>query len=198
MSKLQPNFDFRPATYFAPQPLESSLVAKIKAESRRTELKKTLTHKLNPEPAHYIDEAKNLIDKAEASIHFPGALWGGKFLPPPQRNEVEIARIAIRSTTYDVTSVYAKMINGLIEYRVVDEYDGDTLDQNLPHTKISDQPLTLGELVDFFLSAWPFLNILEINFENDLNGALDFFYVESEYYTELSIACTRKVIERYA
>ena len=39
-----------------------------------------------------------------------------------------MARIEIASTTFDVTSVYACKTESGIAYRVVDEYEGDTLD----------------------------------------------------------------------
>ena len=40
-----------------------------------------------------------------------------------------------------------------IRYRVVDEYNGDTLSEK--RTRSSKRPLSLGELIDFFLAAWP-------------------------------------------
>jgi hypothetical protein len=52
---------------------------------------------------------------------------GGNYLPDTEDGEVEIARIRISSTTFDVTSVYARADGGAIHCRVVDEYDGDTL-----------------------------------------------------------------------
>lgn len=51
---------------------------------------------------------------------------GGNYLPAAEDGEVEIARIRIASTTDDVTSVYAKCDEGVIRYRVVDDYGGDT------------------------------------------------------------------------
>jgi hypothetical protein len=43
-----------------------------------------------------------------------------QYLPTVKEDEVEIARICIESTTYDVTSVYAKRSGRRIHYRVVD------------------------------------------------------------------------------
>jgi hypothetical protein len=40
-----------------------------------------------------------------------------------------------------------------IRYRVVDEYNGDTLSEK--RARSSKRPLSLGELIDFFLAAWP-------------------------------------------
>ena len=80
--------------------------------------------------------------------------------PNQETNEVEIARIEIDSTTFDVTSVYARRDASAIHYRVVDDYDGDTLSG--PNTRQSAEPLTLGELEDFFTGAWPLQEVLEI------------------------------------
>jgi hypothetical protein len=69
---------------------------------------------------------------------------GGEYLPDLLPNEVVIARITIASTTQDVTSVYARRGKKRIRYRVVDEYDGDTLSGK--NTRTSTLPLTPREL----------------------------------------------------
>jgi len=96
------------------------------------------------------------------SIH--PAFMGGEYLPRRKTQEVEIARITIASTTQDVTCVYARRTKNRIHYRVVDEYEGTTL--NRP-TRTSLKPLTLRQLADFFLSAWDLLECLEVNFFDD-------------------------------
>ncbi len=63
---------------------------------------------------------------------------GGEYLPDRRDTEVEIARINIDSTTSDVTSVYAKAGKDRIRYRVVDEYNGDTLSEK--RTRNSRRP----------------------------------------------------------
>ena len=45
-----------------------------------------------------------------------------------------------------------------ILYRVVDEYDGDTITPQRPRS--STRPLSLGELIDLFLGAWPLKDIV--------------------------------------
>lgn len=55
------------------------------------------------------------------------ALLGEEFLPPFKNNEVEIARMTLRLVTYDITAVLADLARGRYYYRVVDEYDGETL-----------------------------------------------------------------------
>lgn len=52
---------------------------------------------------------------------------GGEYLPTVSTSEVEFARIRINSTTGDVTSVYTSLLGRRMAYRVVDEYQGDTL-----------------------------------------------------------------------
>lgn len=90
------------------------------------------------------------------------AFMGGEYLPDCNLNEVEIARITIASTTQDVTCVYAKRVSGGIEYRVVDEYEGMTLDDE--STRRTTVPLTLSELVQFFMASWDLRAVLDANF----------------------------------
>jgi hypothetical protein len=45
---------------------------------------------------------------------------GGEYLPNYGRSEVEIARIELESTTYDVISLRARPVGTRIKYRLVD------------------------------------------------------------------------------
>ena len=113
-----------------------------------------------------IDEwiAKSVLSNDERAhlgrIH--PAFMGGEYLPKRVNEEVEIARITIASTTQDVTCVYAKQGKDRIYYRVVDEYNGDTL--NNSGKKTSKEPLTLVQLTDYFLGSWDLLTCLDYNF----------------------------------
>jgi len=118
------------------------------------------------------------------------SFMGGEYLPNGHETEVEIARINIDSTTSDVTSVYAKAGKSRIYYRVVDEYNGDTLSDK--RTRTSKRPLTLAELVEFFLGAWPLNDVLEMN-ELDREGAHDFTHPSSEFYPEFEDAVRAKI-----
>ena len=121
---------------------------------------------------------------------------GGNYLPERQPGEVEIGRINIKSTTYDVTSVYAGRSNGKIRIRVVDEYDGDTL---VGHPEMeAEQTLTMGEFADFFLGVWPFIDVVMMNAEGDLGEGLDFFWAESSFYPDFDMLLRQRVIEAYA
>jgi hypothetical protein len=46
-------------------------------------------------------------------------------------------------------------------------------------------------------NAWLLVDVLEMNFENDLESALDFFFVESRFYPDLGRLCIQRVIESF-
>ena len=123
------------------------------------------------------------------------SFMGGEYLPDRRDTEVEIARINIDSTTSDVTSVYAKAGKDRIRYRVVDEYNGDTLSEK--RTRSSKRPLSLGELIDFFLGAWPLQEVLEMN-ELDRDGAQDFTRPSSEVYPQFEAGIRARIDGWYA
>jgi hypothetical protein len=157
---------FRPKTYFWPLGLEKQLLTHIKGAECRA---------------------------AIGRIH--PTLMGGEYLPDMNDDEVEIARIEIRSTTSDVTSVYARRIETGIHYRVVDEYGGDTLSGHDERDSI--EPLTLAELTEFFLDSWSLLDCLEMNFETDTDQMLAFFRVFSEFYPDLDRHLRQRVLEKF-
>jgi len=100
---------------------------------------------------------------------------GGEFIPDKNINEIEIARITINSVTSDVTSVFASRKDDKIYYRVVDEYDGETLIEETETE--STLPMTLEELTNFFLTTWPLMEVLEMNFE-----AINYDYYEVKMF----------------
>lgn len=190
------DLDFRPRTYFGPHKLEQHLLSKVKGAVLRDRLKA-----LFAEGRH--DEVMGLLEDGGISERDRKALeamhpmfMGGNYLPDTADGEVEVARIRIASTTFDVTSVYARRDGNVIRYRVVDEYGGDSLEG--PAEMESKQPLTLGELADFFLMAWPLIGVLEMNFEGDRDSSLGFFVVESDFYPDFDALCRQRVIEHFA
>jgi len=72
------------------------------------------------------------------------AFEGGNYLPKFLNCEVEIARLALESTTWDVKSIRARPTSRGIAYRVVDEYNS----KYSFRPKTSRQPLSMRQLVD--------------------------------------------------
>ena len=124
------------------------------------------------------------------------AFMGGEYLPDLTSNEVEIARITIASITQDVTSVYARRGKNRIYYRVVDEYDGETLSEK--NTRTSTRPLTLGELEAFFNGAWSIFDVLAMNFGRDgydprTRCSRFVIDVESQFYPQIDDLYRRRI-----
>ena len=189
------DLQFRPRTYFRPERLEKYLLSKVKGDVLRKKLKALFEAGQHDDVQRLAGDATfSVADrKALESIH--PMFMGGNYLPDTDDGEVEIARICIQSTTFDVTSVYARRENGSIHYRVVDEYGGDTLEG--PSEVTTTTPMTLGEFLDFFLTAWPLINVLEMNFEDDVDSALRFFLAESDFYPDLDRLCRKRVSEHF-
>jgi hypothetical protein len=187
--------NFRPKAYFGPERLEQYLISKVKGSVVRKKLKTLFKEGRHSEIETLLGEkAISQADfKALESVH--PMFMGGNYLPDTEDGEIEIARITIRSTTFDVACVFARPEHGSIRYRVVDEYDGDFLSE--PTEMASDQPLTLGELTDFLLNAFSLVEVLEMNFGDDLESALDFFFVETRFYPDLGRLCIQRVIESF-
>jgi hypothetical protein len=155
---------YRPTSYFWATDHHIPLLSDIKGAERRKLYEHSLEQgqtDLDPDLLqHALREEQR---QALGRIH-PNFL-GGEFLPSTRGREVEIARITIASTTQDVTCVYARQVGQRIQYRVVDEYNGDTLDGK--GTRTSTRPLTLEQLVDFFLKSWNLIGCLDCNFGDD-------------------------------
>lgn len=182
---------FRPKTYFRPEKLEKYLLSKVKGAVLRKKLRALFDAGQHARVQALLSDAvfSEADRKMLESIH--PMFMGGNYLPDTEADEVEVARISIQSTTFDVTSIYARAEAGVIHYRVVDEYGGDTLQG--PSEATTREPMTLGEFADFFLTAWPLIEVLEMNFEDDLDGALEFFSADSNFYPDLERLLTQRV-----
>ncbi|MBC7548723.1 MAG: hypothetical protein H7224_08820 [Polaromonas sp.] len=189
------DLEFRPDSYFRPQKLELYLLSQVKGTVLKRKLQSLFAEGRHAEvKTLLITDVLSVGDKKALEAYHP-MFMGGNYLPDTDGGEVEIARICIESTTSDVTSVFAKPDRGRICYRVVDEYEGDTLTELT--TMMSDEPLTLSQLTDFFLNAWPLVSVLEVNFEGDLDGALGFFRAESDFYPDIDRLCRRRVVQNF-
>ncbi|GAC1646147.1 MAG: hypothetical protein NVS4B6_20060 [Mycobacterium sp.] len=76
-----------------------------------------------------------------------------------------------------------------------DEYDGNTLSDATERESV--EPLNLGELDEFFSGAWPFLQVLEMNFETDTDQMLNFFQGVSQFYPDFDRLLRERVIAAY-
>lgn len=174
------SMSYRPYDYFGRQDMQTTLMTHVKGTVRRNALRAALeAGEVSEVPdsiksAALSDSARQMI----SSIH--PSFMGGEYLPTAKSEELEIARISIKSTTGDVTSLYARQVGRRIAYRVVDEYGGDCLSERTTRTSI--KVLTMGQLIEFFLGAWDLYVCLDCNFEDDLEGMLRFFRGESEFY----------------
>ena len=127
-------------------------------------------------------------------------MMGGEYLPDLKLNETEICRIVLKSTTMDVISMRAQILDGVINYRVVDEY-GEK-DYVLKFQK-SDIPLTMCQLVENLdqcveihkdscdvndygggglVKPWVYQ---QFEFGDSLEDAVDFVTVHSAFYPDL-------------
>lgn len=186
---------YRPDTYFRPQKLERYLLSKVRGAVLRQKLQALFDAGRHAEVRTLLTAEGISATDRKALESFHPMFMGGNYLPDTEDGEVEIARISIKSTTYDVTCVYARPDGGAIHYQVVDEYGGETL-QGTTETR-TDKPMTLGEFADFFLGAWPLLDVLEMNFEGDRDASLDFFTAESEFYPDFDRLCRQRVMEHF-
>jgi len=139
----------------------------------------------------------SLDDKARDGLsRIHPTFMGGEYLPNYRRQEVEIARISLESTTSDVISLRARPAGSRIKYHLVDEYQTEFgLSQ-----KTSSRPFSLRELIGFLDSvehpqadlSWKrFGFVLSFNQCNldcgtDLETLRDFTSVSSDYYPGLA------------
>jgi hypothetical protein len=120
---------------------------------------------------------------------------GGEYLPDFKREEVEIARVTLQSSTQDVISVRAKAAANRIKYRIVDEYE--TPSTISPAS--SSRPLSMSRLICLMdgakVGVWDGVSWstgvvwgpLTMNLENsdDPLKLIDFVEVTSEFYPQL-------------
>lgn len=184
------DWTFRPETYFGRQSGRHHLISRVSNAVLRERLELLSAEGREDEVDALLGTAGISRDDARELEALAPILLGGNYLPELLPGEVEIARIRLASTTFDVTAVYARRTDDIIHYRVVDEYEGDTLQD--PTTTSSRDPLTLVELVEFFLEAWPLDEVLTVNFDGDDEQAETFFHPSSTWYPQFDRAVRMK------
>jgi hypothetical protein len=142
------DYEFRPSSYWEPaDDVLQAVLRNVKGTRRREMITEFFREGRLDELAQELT-LEELSDQARESLgRIHPTFMGGEYLPGYRANEVEIARIALESTTADVTSVRARLVERKrprIEYRVVDEYQCEFVFEPTSSSK----PLTLGQLID--------------------------------------------------
>ena len=181
MTPLDP--DFRPTNLFWPLSLRTHILATVKGADRRAAVEGYLDgNGTETIPAELLNPALSEdLRRSRGRLH--PSLMGGEYLPDHDVGELEIARVTLDSTMQDVVSIYARRTADGVAYRVVDEYEGDTLSGDTE--RLSPGILSLGELTDFLLGAWNLFGVLAMNFgDGHDDGCMDFFHGSSPFYPE--------------
>ena len=182
------NWQYRPSTYFLLKEYGVGLASDIKGVERRRLYEKAIEDGGEIDPMLASPELDAAMKASLGRLH-PWFL-GGEYLPKRRRNELEIARIVIGSTTQDVTAIYARPLGKRIAYRIVDEYQGGTISGR--STRTSTRPLSLEELVQFFIDGWELLDCLDSNYESkgydreEIHGFIE--EATSDFYPEFGEA----------
>ena len=174
---LKFNSDYRPNSYWGPQLLETAILSKIKGQERKEMVSKYLKSNDLSAMSYLTDESlPEEIRKSYGQIH-PNFM-GGEYLPDTKDNEVEIARVVLKSTTQDVYSFRAKKLKNKIKYSIHDEYE-ITFDLAI---KSSTKPLTFSQI----LKLIEFSTVNEIqDYPNVYGGAREHQY--HNYYHDLHL-----------
>jgi hypothetical protein len=176
---------YRPKSYFWPLGLRRHLLAQVKGAERKAALRELFDAGLRAPIPSILTTSSLTAPERQVLGRIHPAFLGGEFLPDLKQDEIEIARITIASVTQDVTSVYARRGRYRIYYRVVDDYEGETLSGRSRRT--SNRPLTLAELEQFLNEAWPLFQVLNMNFGADgydVAAMLRFVTAESQFYPQ--------------
>jgi len=187
------DISYRPNDYFWASRRGIQLASDIKGAVRRDAYLAALESGEDFDPIYSEPSLSEDSRRVLGRLH--PSYMGGEYLPDRVRLEVEIARIVIRSTTRDVTCVYASPEGRRIKYRIVDEYNGETLSG--PNECYSNKPLTLATLTRFFLKGWDLRQVLRYNFEDygyPEGEVLDFVeQASSDFYPEFGALVRRRV-----
>ena len=192
MSRKSYDLEFRPPTFWEPY---KKIIANIKGAERKKLANKAISFGRASEiPAWTLQEKLADPDRVALGQIHPRYM-GGEYLPDFKREEVEIARVTLQSSTQDVISVRAKPAAHRIKYKIVDEYE--TPSTISPAS--SSRPLSMSRLICLMDGAkvgvydgvsWSTGVVwgpLTMNLENsdDPLELIDFVEVTSEFYPEL-------------
>lgn len=187
--------DYRSRDYFGRYDRQTELLTSVKGVVRRQAIRQALEEGTLDDLPDTIRQASLDTDERQRLGAIHPDFMGGEYLPRSRHQEIEIARIRIRSTTSDVTCLYARPVGRRIAYRLVDEYGGETLTGRAQRTSM--RPLTMGQMIEFFLGAWDLYAVLRCNCLDDVAGMLRFFRGESAFYPCFDDSLRERVQKRF-
>jgi hypothetical protein len=179
------DLDFQPFSYWGPQSLSAYFGGHITGELRRRGAKEeadtgsTSEDLLQPT----LSDATRLM---RGSIH--PWFMGGEYLPPLRPNEVEIARVTLRSVTMDVFSIRARRAGKRIYYRLVDEYmEQEPPERFVVKPKWSKKLLAMSQVVSIIDENGLIDEWRDFNFDGtNVDHIFDFATAWSEFYPQLA------------
>lgn len=180
-------YDWRPKSYRPAFDLRARVLTTVKGEARRRAAERLIDEgELEAVEGPLVSESVSESERDALGRLHP-MLMGGEYLPDLEPNEIEIARVALRSVTGDVLSVRARFEGGRIRYQINDEYETEFHSE----PEVSDKPLTLGQLINLIDHAQEDGGIatgfLDFNYANGatLRQLKGFVTVSSAFYLEL-------------
>lgn len=139
------DYDFRPTSYWEQEsdPL-TAILRNVKGRNRRQMIRDYWDEGRLEELDDSLLEGELDGDVRHKLGRIHPSFMGGEYLPPMQPQEIEIARIELKSVMADVTSIRASLGDDWkIRYRVVDEHEAEFSIS----PEESDSPVSLGELI---------------------------------------------------
>jgi len=176
------DLSFQPQSYWGPQDLETHFGARSKGELRRNAALSLLADGVID--ANILSPETDDTARRAAGATHPWMI-GGAYLPDFLPDEVEIARVVMRSVTMDVISVRARLVDQAIQYRIVDEYMDEGSDPYKMRPETSETPLTMQQLIDAIEEANLVNGPRELNYMESPEDVYDFCSVISSFYPEL-------------
>ena len=179
------DLDFRPKSYWGPQSLASYFGSHITGELRRQAAKNEASS-----GSHLAVPTEPTLDSTARSIQGAIHPWlmGGEYLPPLRPDEVEIARVTLRSVTMDVFSIRARRSGERIYFRLVDEYmEQEPPERFVVKPRWAKNPLSMRQVISIIDENGLIDDYRDLNFDGtNADEIFNFATASSEFYPELA------------
>ncbi len=172
------DYDFQPVSYWDYENVLQVILRDVKGAARRKMIKDYLIAGRFQELDDKLLETKLSNETRDKLSAIHPMFMGGEYLPDYSVGETEIARIELKSTTFDVISIRAAAEEKGIRYSVMDEYGFDFK----LYKETSKKPFTLAELIEFI-----------DNIDNDYGYAGDFAL--SYNYSQANYMMPRELLD---